>query len=135
MLLILLGAVLVQLLNGQWTPISFSRKLSDSETHYPSFDRQLLAIYLSIRHFHHFMKGWGFHVDTDHMQLNFAVSSNLDKWTLDRPGICPSSLNSQVTFVVYKERITLLPMLFHRYKVWKQPAQPHWIIMSLLSTS
>ena len=77
------GAVLEQQLHGQWTPISFfSRKLRDPETRYSVFDRVLLAIYLAIRHFRHFVEGRAFTIFTDHKQLTFALSSpNSDKWT------------------------------------------------------
>ena len=47
-----IGAVLQQFVNGQWKPISyFSRKLSPTERRYSTFDRELLAIYSSIKHF------------------------------------------------------------------------------------
>ena len=76
------GAVLEQQLHGQWTRISFSRKLRDPETRYSAFDRELLAIYLAIRHFRHFVEGRAFTIFTDHKPLTFALSSaNSDKWT------------------------------------------------------
>ena len=77
------GAVLEQQLHGQWTPISFfSRKLRDPETRYSAFDRELLAIYLAIRHFRHFVEGRAFTIFTDHKPRTFTLSSaNSDKWT------------------------------------------------------
>ena len=77
------GAVLEQQLHGQRTPIFFfSRKLRDPETSYSAFDRELLAIYLAIRHFRHFVEGRVFTIFTDHKPLTFALSSaNSDKWT------------------------------------------------------
>ena len=77
------GAVLEQQLHGQWTPISFfSRKLRDPETRYSAFDWELLAIYLAIRHFRHFVEDRAFTIFTDHKPLTFALSSaNSDKWT------------------------------------------------------
>ena len=46
------GAVLQQYIEGAWRPIAyFSKKLLPAETRYSTFDRELLAIYLSIRHF------------------------------------------------------------------------------------
>ena len=94
---IAVGAVLEQLLNGQWTPISFfSWKLCDPETHYSTFDRELLAVYLSIRHFCQFVVGQEFRIEINHKILTFTFPSNSDKLTLDRPGFCPSSPNSQV---------------------------------------
>lgn len=68
------GAVLEQYLNGIWTPISFfSWKLRDPETRYSTFDRELLAVYLAIRHFRHLVEGHPFHVYTDHKPLTFAI--------------------------------------------------------------
>ena len=53
------GAVLQQYLEGQWQPISFfSKKLRRSETRYSTFDRKLLAIYLSIKLFRYFLEGY-----------------------------------------------------------------------------
>ena len=50
------GAVLQQLIGSEWRPISyFSRKLRPPETRYSTFDRELLAVYLAIKHFRHFV--------------------------------------------------------------------------------
>ena len=70
------GAVLQQQINSVWCPISyFSRKLHPAERRYSTFDRELLAIYLAIRHFRHFVEGRQFHVLTDHKPLTFALST------------------------------------------------------------
>lgn len=46
------GAVLQQYVDGQWKPVSFfSRKLKPTETRYSTLDRELLAIYLAVKHF------------------------------------------------------------------------------------
>ena len=47
------GAVLQQRIDDAWFPLSFFlRKLSETEKKNSAFDRELLAAYLSIRHFH-----------------------------------------------------------------------------------
>ena len=70
------GAVLHQRATGQWQPISyFSRKLKPAEVRYSAFDRELLAIYLSIRHFRHMVEGREFSVYTDHKPLTRALTS------------------------------------------------------------
>ena len=52
------GAVLQQYINDTWHPISFFfRKMTPAETRYSTFDRELLAVYLSIKHFRHFFEG------------------------------------------------------------------------------
>lgn len=58
-----IGAVLQQLVDGHWQPLSyFSRKLTTTERNYSTFDRELLAIYSSIQHFSYFLEGRNFHV-------------------------------------------------------------------------
>ena len=65
-----------------WFPISyFSRKLTPAETRYCAFDRELLSIYLAIRHFRHFVEGRQFHVLTDHKPLAYALSSDSAGYT------------------------------------------------------
>ena len=76
------GAVLQQHINNSWCPIAyFSRKLRPAETRYSTFDRELLAIYLAIKHFRHFVDGREFFVLTDHKPLTFALSTHSDKYT------------------------------------------------------
>ena len=74
------GAVLQQYTRGSWRPISFfSRKLSPAENRYSTFDRELLAVYLAIRHFRHHLEGRHFHVLTDHKPLTYALNSRSDR--------------------------------------------------------
>ena len=74
------GAVLQQHINGVWHPISFiSRKLTSTEQRYSIFDRELLAVYLAIKHFRYFLEGRQFHVITDHKPLTFALNARLDR--------------------------------------------------------
>nr|VZI09766.1 unnamed protein product [Spirometra erinaceieuropaei] len=52
------GASLQQTVSGVLQPLAFfSKKLSPAETRYSVFGRELLAVYLSIRHFRHFLEG------------------------------------------------------------------------------
>ena len=67
------GAVLQQYCNGQWCPISFfSKALKPAETWYSTFDRELLAVYLALKHFQYFLEGREFHILTDHKPLTYA---------------------------------------------------------------
>ena len=59
----------------------FSTKLRPAKTHYSTFDCELLAIYLSIKHFRHFVEGRNFHVVTNHKPLKFAVTSQANHHT------------------------------------------------------
>ena len=76
------GAVLQQRIGDHWQPISyFSKKLKPAETRYSTFDRELLAVYLAIKHFRHFVEGRVFHIRTDHKPLTFALLSQSDRHT------------------------------------------------------
>ena len=73
------GAVLQQHIRDTWKPISFfSCKLTPAETRYSTFDPELLAVYLGIKHFRHFLKGRPFHVLTDHKPLTYTLNSRSD---------------------------------------------------------
>ena len=71
-----IGAVLQQRIDSVWSPLSyFSRKLTPAETRYSTFDRELPAVYLAIKHFRHSIKGRRFFIVTDHKPLTFALAS------------------------------------------------------------
>nr|VZI46998.1 unnamed protein product [Spirometra erinaceieuropaei] len=75
------GAVLQQHLAGSTQPFAFfSNKLLPAETRYSTFGRELLAIYLAVKHFRHFLEGRDFTVFTDHKPLNFALRSHSEKY-------------------------------------------------------
>ena len=74
------GAALSQRGGDQvWRPIAFfSKMMTPAERKYSAFDRELLAIYLSIKHFRHFLEGRSFIIFTDHKPLTFALGSSTD---------------------------------------------------------
>ena len=70
------GSVLQQKCHGIRHPIAFfSKRWQPSEVKYSTFGRELLAIYLSIHHFSHYLEG-RFYVETDHKPLTHALSSS-----------------------------------------------------------
>ena len=76
------GAVLQQYLEDKWCPIAyFSKQLKPAQTRYSTFDRELLAIYLAVKHFRHFVEGRDFSVFTDHKPLTYALLAGSDKYT------------------------------------------------------
>ena len=108
------GAVLQQYDQGTWQPLSFfSKKLSNTERRYSTFDRELLAVYLAIKHFRHLLEGRHFHVLTDHKPLHtpstlapiIILHGKHDTWT-----IYPSSRPRFATSMV---RITWWPTPCH----------------------
>ena len=76
---IVVGAVLEQRLHGHTTPLAFySKKLSDTERRYPTFDRELLVVYLATKHFKHLLEAQPFQIWTDHLPLVHAFSKKTD---------------------------------------------------------
>lgn len=64
------GAVLQSKINGLWKPLGyFSKRMSETERKYSTYDRELLAIYMSIQHFRYLLEGRTFTVLTDHKPL------------------------------------------------------------------
>ena len=59
----------------------FSRKLTDTETRYSTFDRELLAVVAALHHFCFLLEGRSFHVLTDHKPLVFALHRARDAWS------------------------------------------------------
>lgn len=74
------GGVLQNRLNDDWKPIAFfSRKLTATERKYSTFGRELLAAYLSVRHFRHMIEGTKFHIKTDHKPLIGAMERTTER--------------------------------------------------------
>ncbi|BHF80069.1 hypothetical protein SprV_0702319300 [Sparganum proliferum] len=75
------GAVLQKYLAGSTQPLAFfSKKLLPADKRYSTFGRQLLAIYLAVKHFRYFLEGRDFTVFTDHKPLTFELRSYSDKY-------------------------------------------------------
>ena len=61
--------------DNNFQPIAFfSRKLNKAQCNYSTYDRELLAIYESIRHFRHFIEARPFTIYTDHRPLIYALT-------------------------------------------------------------
>jgi len=76
------GAVLQQQVGGSWQPLGFfSKQLRPPETRYSTFDKELLAIYLAIRHFRSSVEGRPFTVFTDHKPLTFSMAKVSEPWS------------------------------------------------------
>ena len=78
----MVGAVLQQQVKGNWEPLGFfSKQLRKPETKYSTFDRELLAMYLTVRHFRFFVEGRPFTAFTDHKPLTFCMSKVSEPWS------------------------------------------------------
>ena len=76
------GGVLKQLVSDTWQPLAFfSCMLRPPETKYSAFNRELLGVYLGVRHFRFFLEGRPFTIFTDHKPLTFAMARMTDPWS------------------------------------------------------
>ena len=77
---IAVGAVLQEFRDNSYVPLGFfSRKLEPREKLYSIFARELLAIYLAIKHFRHFLEGHTFKIYTDHSAITHAIKNPLER--------------------------------------------------------
>ncbi|MEL7426918.1 MAG: reverse transcriptase domain-containing protein, partial [Bacteroidota bacterium] len=77
---IAVAGVLQQFRNNSWVPLGFfSRKLEKREQLLSVFGRELLAIYLTLKHFHYWVEGVKINVYTDHKSIIDALEKPLDR--------------------------------------------------------
>ena len=70
------GGVLQQCIDNVWQPLLFFiKKLAPAETRYSAFDRELLVVYATIRHFRHNLERREFFVNADHKPLTSVMNS------------------------------------------------------------
>ncbi|XP_031781374.1 uncharacterized protein LOC103316974 [Nasonia vitripennis] len=63
-----------------WRPLGFfSRKLSDTERRYSTYDREFLAAFASVKHFSSILDGRPFTLYTDHKPLSLAAQQPPEK--------------------------------------------------------
>lgn len=75
-----MGTILQQLVNTEWQPLAFfSKKLSVTESKCGFYDRELLAIYLTVKHFWHMVETHDFYIFTDHKPITSAFQQKPEK--------------------------------------------------------
>lgn len=68
------GAVLQQRVNNVWQPLGyFSKKFTAAQEKYSTYDRELAAIYMAVKHFRKFHEGRQMIIFTDHKPLTYAL--------------------------------------------------------------
>jgi transposase InsO family protein len=75
-----IGGVLQQRVQDSWQPLGFfSKKLTSTQKNYSTYDRELLGVYESVKHFRHMLEARVFTIQTDHKPLTFAFQQRSDK--------------------------------------------------------
>lgn len=75
-----IGGVVNQLIGKHWEPLAFfSKRLTQTEQKYSTYDRELLAVYASIKHFQNILEARIFTIFTDHKPLTFAYQQSNEK--------------------------------------------------------
>lgn len=71
------GAVLQQHIHGRWKPLGFfSKKFNEAQRKYSTYDRELLSIYMAVRHFRRMFEGRELIIYTDHKPLLTALTTD-----------------------------------------------------------
>ncbi|KER26639.1 hypothetical protein T265_06144 [Opisthorchis viverrini] len=65
--------------NTSQPPAIFPQKMQAAQTRYSTFGREVLVIYLAIRHLRHLLEGRSFTVQTDHKPLTYAFNAKPDR--------------------------------------------------------
>lgn len=74
------GAALHQIVANESQPLGFySKRMTDTQKRYSTYDRELLSAYQGIKHFRHMLEGRQFTLLTDHKPLVFAFQQKQDK--------------------------------------------------------
>jgi len=72
--------VIEQFTDGNWQLLGFfSRKMLPAQTRYSTYDRELLAAYLAVKHFLHTIEGRTTTLRTDHKPLLYMFSTKIYK--------------------------------------------------------
>ncbi|CAL1683860.1 unnamed protein product [Lasius platythorax] len=103
---IAMGAVLEQYQSGDWKPLGFySKKLSETQQRYSTYDRELLAIYAALKFFRHMVEGRDVTIATDHKPLQYAFQQPLDKASerQRRQLSFISQITTKITYLAGKE--------------------------------
>lgn len=86
------GATLQQQTDLGWQPLAFfSKKLTESQSVWPAYYRELLAVYSAVQHFRHILEAQHATIYTDHKPLLYAFKQRREK-------LPPTQLN-QLTFI------------------------------------
>ncbi|GBM57544.1 hypothetical protein AVEN_97656-1 [Araneus ventricosus] len=102
-----LGSVLSQEENGEWKPLAFfSRKLTPAEQRYSVYDRELLAVYASVRHFSFMLEGHNFTICTDHKPLIYALPQKHESVLHVRFGILTGSVSFRRIYGTFRVHLT-----------------------------
>lgn len=74
-----IGGVIQQLVDGQLQPLAFySKKLTNTQKNYSTYDRELLALYKCVQHFKFYIEGRGAVLYTDHKPLTFMFTKSYE---------------------------------------------------------
>jgi cleavage and polyadenylation specificity factor subunit 1 len=75
-----MAAVLQQHVDNAWQPLAFfSKKFYSAQQKYSAYDRELLAVYEVVKHFHHMLEARHFTIFIDHKPITFAFQQKRDE--------------------------------------------------------
>lgn len=77
---LVVGGALKLFADGNWQSLGFfSKKLAPARSQYSSYERELLGMYLAIKHVRHYLEGWQFQILTDHKPITCALQTSSNR--------------------------------------------------------
>ena len=100
-----MGPALQQKESGGWRPLAFfSAKLSATQQRYSAFDRELLGVFLALRHFRFELEGRKFHTLTDRLPLELRCLRPTTSVTGASPACSANEVKSSAMFTFSLKR-------------------------------
>ena len=103
------GAVIQQTVAGVTQPVAFfSKSLTSAQKKWSTFNRELLAVFLAVKHFKYFLDGRPFTVCTDHKPFTFMFTSNMSNATArqSRHMNYISNFTSDIQYIQGEQNVT-----------------------------
>lgn len=86
------GAAIHQIIDNQMQPLGFfSKKLTETQQKYSTYDRELLAAYQGVKYFRYMLEARPFAILTDHLPLTFAFKQ--------KPDTAPPRIVRQLSYI------------------------------------
>lgn len=74
------GAALHQIINNEAQPLGFySKKFTEAQRNYSTYDRELAAMFQGVKHFRYMLEGRSCYIVTDHLPLTHAFRQKMEK--------------------------------------------------------
>ena len=129
------GAVLEQLGNNGWEPLSFySMKLDKRQSEWPAYDRELLGLFRATRHFRPMVEGHAFTIFTDQQALVPSMKKKSDPLTARQTYqlSCISEYTTDIRYIEGKSNVVADALSRPHGISSVNPSEPHVFVTDMI---